>query len=318
MTYAALPPEPFWRKYRGTIVGLALLALLAFAGAALTPSLLGDEWAFLGAHLLDTGYPCPDWSTPRLLAGCLPRATFALFGPNIHAWHALATPINFLSALCLLFILEQLLPQHPTFNGAVAALFLVYPADLTRTWIGGSIVYGAGLALAAGCCFAWFYRRFCRRFYRHGRWWAWLAGMVVLALALTTYEISLGLVFTLSTVAFLVARDRPWPHRLGLLAPALFAAGFAIARWLWQRAVGTAYGHSLEDVQASPVTLVARLGQGARIETLVFVFDRETKTLERLRVLEKDGVKLALGEGRVLSTPADDAGYRWLVRGDAD
>jgi hypothetical protein len=53
-------------------------------------------------------------------------------------------------------------------------------------------------------------------------------------------------------------------------------------------------------------------------ETLVFVFDRETKTLERLRILEKDGVKLALGEGRVLSTPADDAGYRWLVRGDAD
>ena len=162
--------------------------------------------------------------------------------------------MNFISALLLLIVLDILLPDWPAYNGAVAALFLVFPADMTRTLLAGNVVFGSAVYLAAAC--------FLAAFWRGGRWWTWIAGMLVLALALGTYEVSVGITIALSGLAFLFSKHRAWPQRIALLAPALAAGLFSIWRWVWQQTTEGAFGYVSENVTFSPAVLLERLSAG--------------------------------------------------------
>ena len=174
----------FWQKYRISVLVLAVVSLVAYGSSAFTPSLLGDEWGILNGHISVQGIACPDWPTPRPFGHCLLWFVHGVVGLNIYAYHAVAIIASFLSATLLLILLEQLLPSWVTFNSAVATLFLVYPADMTRTWLAGNIVYAVALYLAAAC--------FLAAFWRYGRWMTWIAGMAILLLAVGTYEVPLG------------------------------------------------------------------------------------------------------------------------------
>lgn len=247
---------PFLRKYPGTLLLLALLTLAAYGAAVLTPSIFGDEWGILGNYIDGIGPVCPDWQSARPFAFCWHWLVFRAGGLNLYFFHAAALVMNFLSALLLLICLDILLPDWPTYNGAVAALALVFPADMTRTFLAGNVVFGAAVYLAAGC--------FLAAFWRSGRWWMWVAGMLVLAFALGTYEVSIGITIALSGLAFLFGRHRTWPQRVALLVPALAAGLFSVWRWLWQQTAEGAFGYVSENVVFSPAILLERLVAGTR------------------------------------------------------
>ena len=247
----------FWQKYRISVLVLAVVSLVAYGSSAFTPSLLGDEWGILNGHISVQGIACPDWPTPRPFGHCLLWFVHGVVGLNIYAYHAVAIIASFLSATLLLILLEQLLPSWVTFNSAVATLFLVYPADMTRTWLAGNIVYAVALYLAAAC--------FLAAFWRYGRWMTWIAGMAILLLAVGTYEVPLGVTIAMSVGTFVWAKHRSVSHKLALLTPALVAVLFSAWRWLWQLSVGTAYGYSVEYISFSPAILISRLIYGYRV-----------------------------------------------------
>lgn len=247
---------PFVRKYPGTLLLLAVLTLAAYGVAALTPSIFGDEWGILGNYIDGIGPVCPDWQSARPFTFCWHWLVFKVGGLNIYFFHAAALAMNFISALLLLICLDILLPDWPTYNGAVTALALVFPADVTRTFLAGNVVFGAAVYLAAGC--------FLAAFWRSGRWWMWIAGMLVLAFALGTYEVSVGITIALSGLAFLSGRHRTWPQRVALLIPALAAVLFSLWRWRWQQTSEGTFGYVSENVVFSPAILLERLMAGAR------------------------------------------------------
>ncbi len=248
--------KPFLSKYWYSLLLLASLALLAYGGAARTPSLLGDEWWIMGDYVFSGGPRCPDWQTARPFGPCWSWLVHHTLGVNMHANHAAAILMNLVVAVLLLAALDQFLPGWPSFNMAAAAIFLVFPGDVTRTWLGGNIAYGAAPYFVTACFLAAFYRR--------GRWWMWLVGMLALLFALGTYEVGIGLVLALSLLAVAFANHLPWPKRLAFLAPALVAVLFSLWRWRVQVESGPAYGHSAENAVFSPLILLARLAFGVR------------------------------------------------------
>ncbi|MCZ2114768.1 MAG: DUF4407 domain-containing protein [Anaerolineae bacterium] len=260
--YIAKPDPPpvetsFLRKYSVAIILLVALALLAFGLSALTPSLMGDEWGFLHNYIRFGKPSCPGpLADARPLSSCWLGVTYGLVNTNIKAYHALGLLINLISALLLLMTLDVLLPRRATFNVAVAAIYLVFPADITRTWLAGAVVRGTALFLLAAY--------FMARFWRDGRWWAWFAGVVAVAISLGTYEITLGVFIALSGLAFLLGRHRTWPQRLGLLVPAFMSIGFSLWRWRWQQSVGSAFGHDVSRAKLSPLDLLQRLWLGVQ------------------------------------------------------
>lgn len=276
--------RPFWQKYRGTLLLLALLALLAYGAAALTPSLLGDEWGFLGSYIYYHGPACPDWQTARPFGACWLSLVFRVAGPNMHLHHASAILMNLISAVLLLVILDQLLPKRVAFNSSVAAMFLLFPTDVTRTWLAGNVVFGTAVYLAAACLFV--------AFWRNGRWWTWLAGMIVLLIALGTYEVVLGVTIVLSITAFAFAGHRTWRQRLGLLAPALAAISFSGWRWLWQQAAGEAFGHDVTNATFSATVLLERLIFGVRYSLQQAWTDSATSLFSTLSTSERFPVYL--------------------------
>lgn len=249
--------KPFLKKYLGAILLLASLTVAAYGWAALTPSIFGDEWGYLATYI-NAGAPAyPEGDVAVRPFGLSWLAlTHRLVGANMSGYHLFGALINFISALLLLVTLDILLPGWPAYNGAVAALYLVFPADVTRLWLAGNTAYGSSAYLAAAVLMA--------LFWRDGRWWAWLAGMLLSLIALGTYETGIGVMMALSGIAFLFGRHRTWPQRLGLLAPALAAVAFAAARWQWQLAQGSAFGHSTGNVATSPLILLYRQFVGAR------------------------------------------------------
>lgn len=254
---AAPTQKPFLKKYSGTILFLALLAVVTLGWTALTPSVMGDEWIYLVDHIRNGGPSCPELAIgARPLSTCWMAFVYRLVGTSAGGFHAFGIVMNLISALLLLATLDILLPDWASYNGAVVALYIVFPADMTRTWLGGNVVIGSALLLLVAWPMA--------RFWRDGRWWAWLAGMVAVAINLGFTEVMVGALIALSGLAFLFGRHRTWLQRLGLLAPAIAAAGFSLWRWSWQQSVGYAYGHDVGHVTTSPLLLLYRLYFGAR------------------------------------------------------
>lgn len=246
---------PFLRKYLGTLLFLALLATITYAGEILTPSLLGDEWGIIGDHIQGSAPPCPKLSiTARTLEGCWMPSVIRLFGLNMRGFHAAGALVTLLSAVLLLIALDILIPDWPAYNGAVAIMFLVIPADMARLWLAGHIIFTTALFLLSVC--------FMALFWRDGRWWAWLAGMAAISLSLNYYESAIGVIIALSVLAFVFGRHQPRLVRLGFLAPAALAGLYAVWRWRWQTMVGTAYGHVTEDVTFAPGILLERFSFG--------------------------------------------------------
>ena len=246
----------FLRKYIGTILILVLLTVVIYIGEVLTPSLLGDEWGILGTYIDQSGPPCPKLAiTARLFEGCWMPFVYRVAGLNPQAFHTAGMLVTLTSAILLLLALDILLPEWPAYNGAVAIIFLVIPADMARLWLAGHIIFTTMLFLLAIC--------FMALFWRDGRWWAWLAGMVIIGLSLNYYESTVGVIIALSVLAGLFGRHRTQLQRLSLLAPAVLAALYAIGRWYWQTVVGTAYGHATDNVTFAPGDLLERLSFGA-------------------------------------------------------
>ena len=246
-----------WHNYRVIVLLLAVLSFLTYGTSILTPSLLGDEWGILNSYVNDGGPRCPNWQTLRPFHHCWLWGVHHLIGLNIYAYHGAAILISFVSATLLLVFLEQVMPERIAFNAAVAALFLVFPADLSRTWLAGHIPYAIGIFIGVACSLAAFWRR--------GHWWTWFLGMFLLFLALGTYEFSVGVIIVLSVGAFVWPRRQSWLQRFALLAPTLVAILFSIWRWFWQTSVGTAYGHNVDNVSFSPAVLIFRLIFGYRV-----------------------------------------------------
>ncbi len=247
--------KSFLKKYTGTILLLATLAVVALGWSALTPSLMGDEWFYLSNYIHDGKLACPDLSTgARPLGSCWLALVYQLVGTNVVGFHALGILMNFISALLLLATLDVLLPDQATYNGAATVLYLVFPADMTRTWLAGNVVQGTALFLLSAY--------FLARFWRDGHWWAWLAGMIAVVIGLNSYEIAVGVIIVLSGLAFLSGRRRTWPQRLGLLAALLLSIGFSLWRWRWQQSVGYAFGHDINDAALSLPILAYRLSFG--------------------------------------------------------
>lgn len=246
-----------WSKYRIVLFFLALFSLLVYGKSIFTPSLLGDEWGNLNAYVNEGGPLCPDWNTSRPFGNCWLWAVHHIIGVNIYAYHGAAVLVTLLSSLLLLVFLEQVLPGRLAFNTAAAALFLVYPADMTRTWLAGHIVFANAIFVGAVC--------FLAAFWRSGYWRTWVLGMLVLLFALGTYEVSVGVTIVLSVIAAMWGRKRTWCQRSALLAPAVLAIVFSIWRWQWQMAVKTAFGHNVETMTFSIMELFSRLIFGYRV-----------------------------------------------------
>lgn len=248
--------RPFIKKYAYTILALAILALLVYGWASRVPSIFGDEWGYLFKHIKLGGNPCPDWNSARPFGICWTGLAFHVANMNMIVFHAFGMIINFITSLLLLITLDILLPDWPSFNGAVAAVYLLFPADMTRVWLAGSVTFGAGTYLLPAL--------FMALFWRDGRWWSWLMGMITLFFALGSYEVGVGAVLALSGMAFLFSRHRTWGQRVGLLFPAIATTVFSLWRWSWQKSVGSAYGYDVNSVTTSPLVLAERLYRSTR------------------------------------------------------
>lgn len=259
MTKKELPGfgiRDFLARYRIWIIVLGIITILAYGNVQLNPSLFGDDWGVLEKSINST-LPCPDTVNPRLLGFCPYKLLLSTFGANIIAYKTFSIFWIFVTGLLLLFLLATLLPAHPEFNFVVVALFLVYPTVWIKSWLYGFFGIITCIILTGYL--------FIALFIKIGDWRLFWIGLIFLVGSFLIYEIAVGLTICLSLIAYFGTRTFPKKKRLALLIPAGAGILFSAWRLLAQIQIGSAFGHSTEEITLGPTQLLSRFIMGYRI-----------------------------------------------------
>lgn len=246
----------FWKQFRVWILLIALITSIAYIPSLTIPSIFGDEWGNIGSYLSGE-LTCLNLDSPRLLGDCLLLLLNQVFGLNIIGYKLLAITGIFIQGILLLFLLDQFLPKKPFFNFAVVALYLIFPSIWIRTWMFGYFSIHPNLLLLSFILLTLFMHK--------GSYWYFLSGLFLLVITLFMYENIIGVTILFSIILFLKGKNSHSFRKYVILAPALFSIFFSLWRLNNQMNIGTAFGHSAEDINTDVFELGSRFISAYRV-----------------------------------------------------
>ena len=228
----------------------ALLALWLYH----EPKLLLDDWAQIISDSVFGNMRWVEWSRRRPLDWFAHQAIISLFGINIPVFY-LANFIIVLGVFYMVYILaDRLLPGLYPYSLVVALIAMIYPADLSLTWITMINIRLSWLVTLFGM---WLLLEYANR---GGVWRLILAGLCTF-LPLWAYEGSIGIITAWCILLAIISRQAPLPRRLALLTPLLLIASFGAMRIIIRPMMGIGDSNVNSFYNVSFDLLIDRLAQ---------------------------------------------------------
>jgi len=226
---------------------LSAVVLVVIGGLTYTayyqPLLFSDDWSYFVMPMAQHSLNWLNVANRRPLLDTPATILQALVGLNIDALYAIAWVVTLAIALQLYWVLQRLLPRMRYVALLVAALTLVYPADLSQMWLTHTLVGRVAwlMTLVAVSALITFVER---------RRYVYLAIATVLAVvAPLLYEAALGVLLTLCALLAIWKREVPWRDRRWVLLPAGLNMAYMVWRSLGYQIVG------IDDPYLAEITL---------------------------------------------------------------
>ena len=247
------------KSARSTYYGSAALAFIAILPYALfyAPVLYEDDWTSTVWSAVNGNLHWVSWMHGRPLE-LVPRLLiYALFGLNIHIFYLILFTLNVLGAILLYLLGRRIVPSATAPSWIVAALFLVYPADFTRTYL-------TMISIKLVLCLALLFAMLTLIYVEDGRPQALIATLGSLFLSLGVYEGHLGLILVWC-LWILVVRRGNFRRRIVLFAGVTLVTLLFV---FWRIVVAPRIGlgsQYIEQLEIAPSVIVDRLLFGLRI-----------------------------------------------------
>ncbi len=244
---------------RNIVYAIAALTVIGVIPVALfyAPVLYYDDWAST-VEWAERGYlrlVDPSSGRPFQLVSRL--VLYELFGLNIHAFYGVLLALNVFAAAQIYLLGRRIAPSAEMAAWAAAAIFLIYPADFTRTWLTMS-------SIKLVLCLALLFANLTLTYVESGRRWTLVTGLGCLLLSLGAYEGHFGI--AMAWCIWLLVAKRGTARRRGviLVGVALVASLFAVWRVVLAPRIGMGAQY-VEAIETTPSVLVDRLLFGLRI-----------------------------------------------------
>ncbi len=234
----------------------AMVAWLAY-GVRHTPVLYSDDWAFIVGQYVHDDLKWLDWYDRRPLIEMPLLIVTGLFGLNTGALYLVLIALQVIAAWQLYALLRRCNAGPHSFALLVSLLFLVFPADYTRTWLTMIPNWVAMNLLLV-------YAHLLLSYAAQGRIWLLIAANLVLLVSLGIYEAQLGLALAWALLLPLLRRGAPRARRLALLTPLVVGLIFTVWRTVGVPAVGGTDPY-LQHLRFTPLMLSFRAVYGLAI-----------------------------------------------------
>lgn len=232
------------------LAAAALVAWLAY-GVRYAPVLFSDDWAFIVDQYIYGTLQWLDWSNRRPLLDAPIIMATGLFGLNTRALYWVLVGLVVLAALQLYGLLRRTDAGSRSFSLLAALIFLVFPADYTRTWLTMIGIWSAMNLLL-------FYAHLLLSYANKGAIWLLVTACLVLLVSLGIYEAQLGLASAWALALLLIRRDIPLARKIALLTPIAVGLLFLAWRILGAPATGVVDPY-IAHIQFNPQGIVLRI-----------------------------------------------------------
>ncbi|HZY41455.1 MAG TPA: hypothetical protein VFF59_05580, partial [Anaerolineae bacterium] len=220
------------------------------------PIIFSDDWSYFVLPMAQRSLSWFDAADRRPLIDAPAMILQALVGLNIDGFYVIAWLVTIAIGWQLYWVLQQLLPQRRAIALLVAALTLIYPADLSQMWLTHTLVGRVAwlMTLWAMSGLILFLER------RNYAYLAAATGLAVVAPLL--YEAALGMLLALCALLAIWSDKAPWRYRRWVLLPAVLNAAYMLWRSLGYKIVG------IDDPYLTEITLDA----GRLIDRMILGF----------------------------------------------
>ncbi len=238
------------------IITLTLIAAMAY-WFFYEPVLYSDDWSVVLGRWYYGKMQWFDLAEQRPLLKARFMILYSIFGLNIDAFYGVLWSLNVLNAVLLYALIVKTFPGKTVIAFSIAALVLVYPADLTHMWL---IMINIRTVVLLVLLYGYLLL-----VYADGGHWSALGGaLVCLLLTFGMYEGQLGFTMAWSLLLFFVKKSASVRRRFSLLSPLVLTGLFILWRTIGYTFFEIDYAdHGNEELfQFSPLVILSRLLRG--------------------------------------------------------
>lgn len=255
------------------IAGLVIIAAIAY-GIFYKPILHSDDWSVILGRWYSGKINWFDLTEQRPLLMARFKILYGIFGLNLHAFYSVLWFLNLLNVVLVYLLLQRFLARNTAIVFGMAAIVLVYPADLTHMWL---IMINIRTVVLSILLYAYLLLIYAD----NGHLVALLGALLCLLLSLGMYEGQLGIAMAWCLLLFVIKLPESWKRRLGLALPIVLGVLFVLWRTVGYSVLQIEYAdHGNEELlQLSPYIILSRLLRGyglmlwAWLEPLTNAFD---------------------------------------------
>lgn len=242
------------------IIILVIIAVMSY-GIFYAPILYNDDWSYMIGRWYGGTMKWFDLAELRPMQKIPFVILYGIFGLNIHVFYAIFWSLNVLAAVQLYFLMLKLTPKNVTIAFAMAAIFLVYPADFTHMWV-------SQLHSRVAVVFTLLYAHLLLAYKDNGRQSALWGSLLCLLFSFAMYEGQLGVAMAWCLLLIVTTKRDFWRNRsnLNLLLPLVLGTIFILWRTVGYDIIGIKDSYEYIDrVQLTPAVIISRLIQGYQV-----------------------------------------------------
>lgn len=241
-----------------SITVLAIIALISYL-TFYAPILHSDDWSLILGRWYSGNLKWFDLAAQRPLQKARLVVLYSIFGLNVHAFYAVLWTLNVLNAVQLYFLLLRFIPKNKPIAFSIAAIVLVYPADLTHMWL---TMVNIRTVVFLTLLYAHLLLIYADKGYRTALWGALLS----LGISFGMYEGQLGITMAWCMLVILMKKPKTWKRWLALSLPLAVGVGFVLWRLLAFTIleIGNTHGY-FDRFDPTPVVIITRLLSGYRL-----------------------------------------------------
>ena len=245
----------------GILIFLVSLIFILDPRYFTSPPLYSDDWLMISRYVFD-GFNLADLVERRPFLEAFFYTTFSIFGTKIQYFYLANFLILFLSGILFTVIVKKAFPKFAWIPLLAALVYLIYPADYSKSWLIMSFIHFVLLIDLIVVLFLMAYAE-------SGKIWYLLFANILFLYTLGIYEAGLGLVMLAGLLLAILSRDISINRRLSLLSVLVTGGFFIIWRTFIQPNILSVADNYLEHLNTSFGTILYRYARGL----FIFIFN---------------------------------------------
>jgi len=237
-----------------------MIAVIAY-GIFYAPILYNDDWSYMIGRWYGGTMKWFDLTELRPLQKIPFVILYGIFGLNLHVFYGIFWSLSVLAAVQLYFLMLKFTSKNIAIAFAIAAIFLVYPADFTHMWV-------SQMHSRVAVVFTLLYTHLLLAYKNNRRHTALWGSLLCLLISFALYEGQLGVTMAWCLLLILTTKRDFWRNRsnLNLLLPLVLGIIFILWRTVGYDIIGIKDSYEYIDrVQLTPAIIISRFIQGCQV-----------------------------------------------------